>query len=190
MPHSETLLELSIFDEVRRKGGYIFPEGLEKIDPVAWNEIWLLQKQYDLDMLQILNFGESILRLYENRTIPSRVIKNEWRKSEVIEEFFFCIWFPDHLDPKKTHEKKVYWLDITTYQRHDDRLAKPFGIIITQFHWGNSFKPKALVIWLIRFLARKQPHILSLFICLKTELVGDTSLWWSLRSHRGQYFVQ
>lgn len=39
MPHSETLLELSIFDAVRRKGGYVFPEGLEKIDPVAWNEI-------------------------------------------------------------------------------------------------------------------------------------------------------
>lgn len=35
MPHSETLLELSIFDAVRRKGGYVFPKGLEKIDPVA-----------------------------------------------------------------------------------------------------------------------------------------------------------
>ena len=43
MPHSETLLELSIFDAVRRKGGYVFPKGLEKIDPVAWNKIQLIQ---------------------------------------------------------------------------------------------------------------------------------------------------
>ena len=43
MPHSETLLELSIFDAVRRKGGYVFSKGLEKIDPVAWNKIQLIQ---------------------------------------------------------------------------------------------------------------------------------------------------
>lgn len=31
MPHAETLLELSIFDEIRRQGGYELPEGLEKV---------------------------------------------------------------------------------------------------------------------------------------------------------------
>ena len=31
MPHGETLLELAIFDEIRRQGGYEFPEGLEKV---------------------------------------------------------------------------------------------------------------------------------------------------------------
>ncbi|KAL5487672.1 hypothetical protein ACEPAI_5780 [Sanghuangporus weigelae] len=31
MPHADTLLELSIFDEIRRQGGYVFPEGLEKV---------------------------------------------------------------------------------------------------------------------------------------------------------------
>ncbi|KAI5118028.1 hypothetical protein M0805_004893 [Coniferiporia weirii] len=31
MPHEETLLELAIFDEIRRQGGYVFPEGLEKV---------------------------------------------------------------------------------------------------------------------------------------------------------------
>ena len=30
MPHEETLLELAIFDEVRRQGGYVYPAGLEK----------------------------------------------------------------------------------------------------------------------------------------------------------------
>ena len=31
MSHSDTLLELTIFDEIRRQGGYSFPEGLEKV---------------------------------------------------------------------------------------------------------------------------------------------------------------
>ncbi|EJD01504.1 NAD-binding protein [Fomitiporia mediterranea MF3/22] len=31
MPHADTLLELAIFDEVRRQGGYVFPEGMEKV---------------------------------------------------------------------------------------------------------------------------------------------------------------
>lgn len=35
MPHSETLVELEIFDDIRRQGGYILPKGLEKIEPVA-----------------------------------------------------------------------------------------------------------------------------------------------------------
>ncbi|KAI5120726.1 hypothetical protein M0805_006432 [Coniferiporia weirii] len=35
MPHEETLLELAIFDEVRRQGGYIFPEGFEKVKASA-----------------------------------------------------------------------------------------------------------------------------------------------------------
>ena len=31
MPHEETLLTMQIFDEVRRQGGYVYPEGLEKV---------------------------------------------------------------------------------------------------------------------------------------------------------------
>lgn len=31
MPHSDTLLELAIFEKIRRQGGYSFPEGLEKV---------------------------------------------------------------------------------------------------------------------------------------------------------------
>ena len=31
MPHKETLLTMQIFDEVRRQGGYVYPEGLEKV---------------------------------------------------------------------------------------------------------------------------------------------------------------
>lgn len=31
MPHADTLLTMKIFDEVRRQGGYVYPEGLEKV---------------------------------------------------------------------------------------------------------------------------------------------------------------
>ena len=33
MPHSDTLLTMGIFDEIRLQGGYVFPEGLEKLSP-------------------------------------------------------------------------------------------------------------------------------------------------------------
>lgn len=31
MPHSETVLTMQVLDEVRRQGGYVYPEGLEKV---------------------------------------------------------------------------------------------------------------------------------------------------------------
>lgn len=31
MPHADTLLTMAIFDEVRRQGGYVYSEGLEKV---------------------------------------------------------------------------------------------------------------------------------------------------------------
>jgi len=31
MPHQDTLLTMSILDEIRRQGGYEYPEGLEKV---------------------------------------------------------------------------------------------------------------------------------------------------------------
>lgn len=33
MPHSDTLLTMGIFDEIRKQGGYVYPEGLEKVAP-------------------------------------------------------------------------------------------------------------------------------------------------------------
>jgi len=33
MPHSDTLLTMGIFDEIRKQGGYVYPEGLEKVSP-------------------------------------------------------------------------------------------------------------------------------------------------------------
>lgn len=35
VPHSETLLTMEIFDQARREGGYVLPEGMEKIGRVG-----------------------------------------------------------------------------------------------------------------------------------------------------------